>query len=279
MVGGIRYEHTHRMVASIVGLMMLILCIWLYRAESRWWVKNLGAVALGAVILQGLLGGLTVLFFLPDAISISHGVLAQTFFILTIIIAYSQSVERFSREKMTEEHNQFFLQLATVFVAMIFTQLLLGAVMRHTQSGLAIPDFPTMGGYWIPPFNQKMLANINLWHYEHTNDLISLRQVFIHFLHRFWAGVLAIFLILLNYIFFSSKFKNDSVKKTILILNGLIIVQIILGISAVLSKKEVYLTTLHVTTGATTLGVAVLLILRASPLRWNQFKEFVLKKP
>ena len=88
-VGGIFYEHIHRLLASFVGFLTLVLSIWLWRTEPRPWMKKLGLFALGAVIAQGILGGLTVLFLLPTAISMTHGILAQTFFCITIFIAYS----------------------------------------------------------------------------------------------------------------------------------------------------------------------------------------------
>src|SRR5436190_5654719 len=87
MVGGIFYEHLHRLVASTVGFLIVILAIWLARAEPRRWVRRLGFLALAAVITQGILGGITVLWYLPDAISISHAGLAQLVFCLTITIA------------------------------------------------------------------------------------------------------------------------------------------------------------------------------------------------
>ena len=86
-VGGIFYEHTHRLIASTVGLLIVILAAWLWRAEPRRWVRRLGYIALAAVITQGLLGGLTVLYYLPDPISIAHASLAQIVFCLTITIA------------------------------------------------------------------------------------------------------------------------------------------------------------------------------------------------
>src|SRR5688572_21261207 len=87
MVGGIFYEHTHRLIASGVGLLIIGLTAWLWRAEPRRWVRRLGYIALAAVITQGILGGITVLWFLPDAISIAHAGLAQLVFCLTISIA------------------------------------------------------------------------------------------------------------------------------------------------------------------------------------------------
>src|SRR5262245_62938782 len=87
MVGGIFYEHTHRLVASTVGFLIVVLAVWLWRAEPRAWVRRLGFVALGAVVTQGLLGGLTVRYLLPDPISIAHASLAQLVFCLTITIS------------------------------------------------------------------------------------------------------------------------------------------------------------------------------------------------
>src|SRR5439155_6472877 len=87
MVGGIFYEHGHRMVATTVGLLTVILAVWLGRREPRAWVRRLGYGALAAVVAQGVLGGLTVLLLLPTSVSRAHACLAQTFFCLVISIA------------------------------------------------------------------------------------------------------------------------------------------------------------------------------------------------
>ena len=86
-VGGIFYEHGHRLIASTVGFLTIILAAWLWRADPRAWMKKLGVVALLAVITQGVLGGITVLYFLPDAVSTAHAALAEIFFCLTVAIA------------------------------------------------------------------------------------------------------------------------------------------------------------------------------------------------
>src|SRR5262245_55763019 len=86
-VGGIFYEHGHRLIASTVGFLTVLLALWLWIAEPRRWLKRLGLVALGAVVLQGILGGITVLFFLPAAISTAHAGLAEIFLCLTVAIA------------------------------------------------------------------------------------------------------------------------------------------------------------------------------------------------
>src|SRR6476469_2598274 len=86
-VGGIFYEHGHRLIASSVGFLTIVLAGWLWLADPRRWMKRLGLAALGAVILQGVLGGITVLFFLPTAISSAHAGLAEIFFCMTIAIS------------------------------------------------------------------------------------------------------------------------------------------------------------------------------------------------
>jgi len=86
-VGGIFYEHSHRLIASTVGCLILTLAFWLWRAEPRAWVRRLGFIALGAVITQGVLGGITVLWYLPDPISIAHASLAEIVFCLTVTLA------------------------------------------------------------------------------------------------------------------------------------------------------------------------------------------------
>ena len=86
-----------------------------------------------------------------------HGVLAQTFFIITIIIAYSLSNERYKREDMGSNEN--IRKGSLLLISFVYIQLILGALMRHTASGLAIPDFPTMGGLWFPTFS-KNISNV-----------------------------------------------------------------------------------------------------------------------
>ena len=86
-VGNIRYEHVHRLIASVVGMLTIALAFWLVRMEPRRWVRHLGIAALGAVIAQGVLGGLTVKLMLPPPISIAHASLAEAFFCITIALA------------------------------------------------------------------------------------------------------------------------------------------------------------------------------------------------
>jgi heme a synthase len=137
MVGGIFYEHGHRMIAAFVGLLSIILAIWLWRTEKRRWVRWLGVAALGAVIAQGLLGGLTVLLFLPPPISAAHATLAQIFFCTIVSIAlftstwWDQACPLVTDTGATSIH-----LLAIVTVGATFLQLILGAAFRHKAFGI-----------------------------------------------------------------------------------------------------------------------------------------------
>ncbi len=117
MVGGIFYEHSHRMVATIVGALTLGLSLWLFLVEKRKNVKRLGYVALILVIFQGLLGGLTVMFFLPTFISMLHGITAQIFFLVVILIAYALSNEFNSNQNYSSGDPKFIYYL---FAAVLF---------------------------------------------------------------------------------------------------------------------------------------------------------------
>jgi len=273
MVGGVFYEHGHRMAAAAVGFFMLCLAIWLGVGEKRLWVRNLGFCSLGIVMVQGVLGGLTVLFFLPTWISMLHGILAQTFFLLTILIAYSLSIERREREQDPVDVRKNFLKLVVVWIGFIFLQLFLGALMRHTESGLAIPDFPKMGGYWIPPFNDAMLTRINVWRFENNFDYVTKVQIIYHFLHRLGAFVIVAFLCTVNIFGFKEFRMNKPIVRTLFWLDFLVIVQIFLGIMTVLTLKAPRLTSLHVMTGAAILGVSFLLFLRVAPVSLKYCKQ------
>ena len=97
MIGGIFYEHGHRLIATVVGLMTMILAFTIYYTDHRLWLKKTAFFALGLVIIQGLFGGLTVLLFLPTPVSVIHAILAQIFLIVTVLIAYGLSKERANR--------------------------------------------------------------------------------------------------------------------------------------------------------------------------------------
>ena len=135
MIGGIFYEHGHRMVATTVGLLTVVLAIRLWRKETRRWVRYLGLAALGTVLTQGLLGGITVLFFLPTAISVAHGCLAQAFFCLMVSIALVTSPYWTNAQMETAEDDATppLRRLTLYATAAVYGQLILGAQLRHSN--------------------------------------------------------------------------------------------------------------------------------------------------
>jgi len=137
MVGGILYEHGHRMIAAVVGLMILILAVWVGRAEPRRWVRWLGYSALSAVITQGLLGGLTVLFLLPPQVSVAHACLGPAVFCLVVCLAKAMSPSWDNTPPRHEDAGGPSLRpLSAVVAALAGAQLLIGALLRHTGYGL-----------------------------------------------------------------------------------------------------------------------------------------------
>lgn len=133
LVGGVQFEHTHRMIAQGAGLLTIIMVIWTWRVEKRRWMRVLALCALGTVVAQGVLGGLTVLFYLPPAISSAHAALAQTFFCIAVAMALFTG-QRWIEEQPRVEFDQhkpslFTLALLSIFV--LYVQLILGAMFRH----------------------------------------------------------------------------------------------------------------------------------------------------
>ena len=240
MVGNVFYEHGHRMVAATVGLLTLCLALWTWRAEPRRGVRWLAWAALLAVVLQGLLGGLTVLFLLPTPVSVAHACLAQTFLCLVVALTYATSREwRDAPERSVDTGGVRALSLFAT--GLVFGQLLVGAVVRHTGSGLAIPDFPLALGRLIPPFDSVGVA--------------------IHFLHRLVAlGVLVTVGLLVRA---SRRSGLTALSRPAWALLLLVVVQIALGAATVLTAKGPVVTTFHVVTGAAVLALTWFLALRA----------------
>lgn len=137
MEGNIFYEHGHRMVATTVGLLTIIMAVWLWRAETRRWMRNLGWIALLAVITQGVLGGLTVIFLLPKPVSIGHACLAQLFFSTTVAMAVLTS-ENWKRgpRPVDDSGSPSVHWLALAAPAGVFAQIALGAAARHQAFGI-----------------------------------------------------------------------------------------------------------------------------------------------
>ena len=136
-VGNIRYEHVHRLIASVVGMLTIVLTFWLVRKEQRRWVRRLGIAALGVVIAQGILGGLTVKLMLPPPISIAHASLAEAFFCITLVLALVTSERWIQSSPAIETVNAGLIRRITLASTIaIYLQIILGAAIRHSESGV-----------------------------------------------------------------------------------------------------------------------------------------------
>jgi cytochrome c oxidase assembly protein subunit 15 len=137
MEGGIFYEHGHRMVATTVGMLTIGLAVWLWRAERRQWLRRLGMIALAAVIVQGILGGMTVIFMLPKAVSISHACLAELFFSTTVAIAlFTSPAWRKGPRRVDDAGSPGLHALALALPVTVLAQVALGATVRHHVLGV-----------------------------------------------------------------------------------------------------------------------------------------------
>ena len=135
MVGNLFWEHGHRMVATTVGMLTIVLMFYILRKEERDWVRKLGIFALCAVVAQGLLGGLTVKLMLPLAVSTAHATLAQLFFCTTVSLAVFTSRSWMAAEPLPEEKGTLPLRyLCTAALVTIFLQLVIGATLRHSAT-------------------------------------------------------------------------------------------------------------------------------------------------
>lgn len=245
-VGGIFYEHTHRLVASFVGFLTVILAVWTWRKEPRAWVRKLAIIALAVVIAQGILGGLTVRYFLPPAISTAHACLAQTFFCLIISIAlFTSPAWKRGLPGVQESGSSLFALpvLCALTTAAVFIQLILGAYMRHSNAGLAIPDFPLMFGGLLPPFTSG--------------------KIIIHFAHRMGALVVTTMVVWTFLRIYRNHSDQHLLWRPALIMILLLSLQLTLGALTVWTAKAITPTTTHVATGALILGTTFLLTLRA----------------
>jgi cytochrome c oxidase assembly protein subunit 15 len=320
-IGGIFYEHSHRLVASGVGLLTLVLAAWLYGRTSRpvlrwggavllvagiavalvtpdrwqdaivlaaagamslggsfvWpqsgpqprWLRRLGLLALGMVILQGVLGGLRVTLF-KDELGIVHATLAQLFFVLVGTIALFTSPwrppVRSAGCRLAEPPEGGTRSLRRIYVAvtlLVLAQLILGATMRHQHAGLAVPDFPLAYGKLWPATDAVSVAGYNRARLETKalND-ITTAQIRVHMAHRLTAVAVALAIGTVWWMSRRSLARGNPLRRLAGIWFALVLVQFGLGAWTVWSNKAADITTLHVVTGALTLltGAMVTLI-------------------
>ncbi len=245
MVGGVLFEHGHRLAASAVGCLTLALALWTVVGEPRAAVRVLGLLALFAVILQGVLGGITVLYKLPLAVSVTHACLAQTFFCLTVTLAIVTGRRwRDAEPVLSADEGTALTWLAALTTAVVFLQLVLGALMRHMGAGLAIPDFPLAFGRVVPPLATPFIA--------------------VHFAHRVGALVVSTAVLLTATRVLRRHAGVPSLRRGALLALALVVLQIGLGATIIWTRRAVVPTTTHLVIGAALLATCLALGLRAA---------------
>src|SRR6266536_2282018 len=234
-IGGIFFEHTHRLIASTVGFLTIILAVWLWRTENRQSVKTLGLIAVAGVILQGILGGLRVLI----------AIVTTNFW--RSLAPVDVDPRKFAWIKM--------MAIATTIA--IYVQLALGATMRHQHKDLAILDFPTANGAWIPDTSAAALAKINAWRDARALSDVSAFQIWLQMVHRFLALIIAIAIVAFC-ARVSKEVRGFAVLKRLSVLwVALIFGQIALGAWVIWSNKAADIATAHVALGAVMLSFGV----------------------
>ena len=247
MVGGVLYEHSHRMAAALVGMLTITLMVVMARWEPRSWVRWMSRTAVLAVVLQGLLGGITVLWLLPTAISVSHACLAQAFLCLTVALVVCTGPSwRLRWASRTEVGQPALAVIAGMGTGMVYVQLILGALMRHTGAGLAIPDFPLAFGRLVPPFDAPGVP--------------------IHFMHRVGAVAVTLCIAWAVARVIREHANERQLLRPALTLGSLLLVQLALGALTIWTGRAVLPVTAHVAVGAAVLATSLFLTLRSVQL-------------
>lgn len=256
----VRAEHGHRLIAGVALILTVWLVVWIARRDARPWVRRLGALALASVLAQALLGGLTVLFFLPKPISVSHAALAQLFLcmVVTLAVVTSSAWRRGVAGKARGSQDHVIAALAVATTVAIYSQILVGAVMRHAGAGLAIPDFPWVFGGLVPP---SFDFGIGI-HYAHRIGALVVVALVVSTLARVWMRAR----------------RRLALLIPALAMVAIALIQATLGALVIVTGKAVAPNTLHVGTGALLLATSVVLTLVSARLRWLARSEQVASK-
>ncbi len=269
-IGGILYEHTHRLMATVVGFVAIVLTIVAWKTETRRWVRWLGTAVLGAVIFQGVLGGLRVVLVKLD-LAIVHACFAQAFFCLTVLMAVVTSRWWFTADDLSRSEDgangRRLIAVAIAAVAVVYGQLMIGAIMRHFDAGLAIPDVPWAYGKWLPPTDSAGLAAANHWRvWTLKMDPVTLPQIWLHFGHRIGAVLvtIALFALIAAANLMDRARRGLAIPARVLVV--LLVGQITLGILTVCLRKPADVASAHVACGALVLACSFFIAVRAMRL-------------
>lgn len=287
-IGGIFYEHTHRLMGTVVGIFAIILTIVAWKTDRRRWVRWMATSVLGLVIFQGILGGLRVVLLELD-LAIVHACTAQAFFCLATLMtvmssrwwseakpaALPASAGNGPTDLLKNSTGRSLVRLAIASVLVIYLQLIVGATMRHYEAGLAIPDFPTSYGKVLPPTDDVSLAKANLYRAWTLGERkVTLAQIWVHFGHRIGAIVVSFFTIWLAAKILRRE-TDKKLRRPAVLLIVLLLVQLTLGILTVLLRKPADIASAHVAVGALVLTTTFVIAARSTRL----YGFFAAKKP
>ena len=254
-VGGIFFEHSHRLAATGVGTLSIILAVWLCFQE-RVWLRWVGGGAVVFVLLQGVIGGLRVIWKL-DWLGGPHALLAQSYFVYMALIALFTS--RWWIQGATGQTAPKWTGRVLIICGLILCQLLLGATMRHEHAGLSINDFPLAYGQAWPKTDAASLDAYNRERLSRNEYATSPLNINIQMAHRVGA-------VLITMAILAAAAAMWLTPGTALILRwwsaawvGLVFVQFLLGACTIWTNKAADIATAHVATGALTLVLGSLL--------------------
>lgn len=277
--GGIFFEHTHRLLGSVTGLFALAMTLWAWlapRREPRIWVRWTATALLGAIIVQGVLGGLRVTE-VSLGLAIAHGIFAQLTLCLAgfVVLVTSPWWARLEQQATLSplpaaDGRRLFIASAALTV-LIFAQLVAGAFMRHYQAGLAVPDFPLSYGQLLPPMSPEGMGRINdARAFDLSLPPTTLGQVWLHTAHR--LGAVLVTLAVVGLVRRASRIESaQRPTRHVALLISLLVIQIGLGVATIWMRKPADIATAHVAIGALLLLVSwVLTVKLARQHGWRQ---------
>ncbi len=248
-VGGIFWEHSHRLLASGIGLITLVLAGITFWKEQRAWVKWLAVAAVIGVISQGVLGGLRVTLY-KDQIGIFHAALAQSFFGLLLVITAVTGKSFLNGSWYSDKAAGSLRWLVLAGLALTYFQLGFAATIRHQHAPLAIRDFPTAYGTLIPDTSASTLARINEERLHDQIAPVSASQIYLQLIHRAGAVILLLIVITTAVLAVARTPLGHWMRAWSLLWVGAILLQILLGAITIWSNKAADMATSHMALGA-----------------------------
>lgn len=249
-------EHGHRLTAGVVAALVTVLFVWVLRVRSRLPRAAFG-LALAAVIgvfAQAALGGLRVVLD-PQGVAPTSHTIATTFRVLhgcfaqaelCLLVALAAMLSPVWKQITVPQNARGIGCLAWITAAFVFVQLIVGAAMRHLGAGLAIPTFPLTPEGRVLPAIHNVFIDLNFTHTRAGAIVVTIFVALLTTRVRRWAA------------------SEPRLRRPALLLDGLLVTQLVLGVSVIWLHRPLVPTTLHVVNGAALLATAVLLAVRAS---------------